>query len=347
MSSPISAHRTSIPSSIDPSWPREPWERTERAEWSIRGCRHSRWLPVALLDARGRRRTKGAEPGGRTPASGSEGAIYCAWSRLGETTAPLEVIENRFPTLFEARRMLYPRFAEFADPARYDQGIGGFLDHFQRPSFVAFAELAATLIGAPVTEVERADADGVEIPIAGELLSDVGTLVVISLDSSRTGQQASEDEIAALREFLDGPANLLVVAPHHNIGDDPAAECFHHGAGVPQPDLLQPGGKRRLLRRLARAAALFRESSAPACGSSAAMCAVLAAESCPRPPGAGSGSDLLEREREAALERQRRSACLCSASDGDSRTDRLDTERASAFDLLATTSPGSQPPRCS
>jgi hypothetical protein len=58
--------------------------------------------------------------------------IYCAWSRLGETTAPLEVIENRFPTLFEGRRMLYPRFAEFADPARYDQGIGGFLDHFQR-----------------------------------------------------------------------------------------------------------------------------------------------------------------------------------------------------------------------
>ena len=36
-------------------------------------------------------------------------AIYFAWSRLGETTAPLEVIENRFPTLFEGRRMLYPR----------------------------------------------------------------------------------------------------------------------------------------------------------------------------------------------------------------------------------------------
>ena len=148
-------------------------------------------------------------------------AIYYAWSRLVEITAPLEVIENRFPALFEARRIRYPRFAEFADPARYDQGIGGFLDHFQRATFVAFTEFAATLIGTPVTEVERADTDGVQIPITGELLSDVGTLVVISLDSIRTGQQASEDEIAALREFLDVPGNLLVVAPHHNIGDDP------------------------------------------------------------------------------------------------------------------------------
>ena len=67
--------------------------------------------------------------------------IHYAWSRLGETSAPLEVIENRFPALFEARRMLYPRFAEFADPVRYDQGIGGLLDHFQRASFVAFFEL--------------------------------------------------------------------------------------------------------------------------------------------------------------------------------------------------------------
>jgi hypothetical protein len=155
--------------------------------------------------------------------------IYYAWSRQGETTAPLEVIENRFPALFEGRRMLYPRFVEFADPTRYDQGIGGFLDHFQRPSFVAYAELASTLTGAPVNELERADDDGVRVPITSQLLSDVGTLVVISLDSIRTGQQASQDELAALREFLDVPGNLLVVAPHHNIGDDPEAEFLHHG----------------------------------------------------------------------------------------------------------------------
>lgn len=174
-------------------------------------------------------------------------AVYYAWSRLGETTAPLEVIENRFPALFEGRRMLYPRFAEFADQARYDQGIGGFLDHFQRPGFVAFTQLAATLSGAPITEVERADDDGVQISITGELLSDVGTLVVISLDSIRTGQQASEGEIAALREFLDVPGNLLVVAPHHNIGDDPEGEFLHHGDPLIPPEQRFSGFGRSIL----------------------------------------------------------------------------------------------------
>ena len=181
---------------------------------------------------------------------GRRTGIYYAWSRLGETTAPLEVIENRFLALFEERRMRYPGFAEFADPARYDQGIGGTLDHFQRPSFVAFAELAATLIGAPVTEVERADADGVQIPITGELLSDVGTLVVISLDSTRTGQQASEEEIATLRAFLEVPGNLLVVAPHHNIGDDPEAEFFHHGDRRIPPEQRFSGFARSILAGL-------------------------------------------------------------------------------------------------
>jgi hypothetical protein len=177
--------------------------------------------------------------------------IYYAWSRLGETTAPLEVIDNRFPALFESRRMLYPRFAELADPARFDQGIGGFLDHIQRPNFTAFAELAASLTGAPVTEVERAGADGALRPITGELLSSVGTLIVISFDSIRTGQQPSEHEIVALREFLDVPGNLLVVAPHHDIGDYPEAEFFHHGDRTIPPEQRFGGFARSLLAGLA------------------------------------------------------------------------------------------------
>jgi hypothetical protein len=177
-------------------------------------------------------------------------AIYHAWSRLGETTAPLEVIENRFSTLYEERRMLYPRLAEFADPARYDQGIGGFLDHFQLPNFVAFAELAATLVGVPVIEIERADAHGVQVPITGELLADIDTFVVISLDSIRTGQEASDDEIAALREFLDVPGNLLVVAPHHNIGDDREVEFSHHGDRTIPPEQRFSGFARSILAGL-------------------------------------------------------------------------------------------------
>jgi hypothetical protein len=163
-------------------------------------------------------------------------AIYYAWSRQGELSAPLEVIDNRFPALFESRRMLYPRFADLADGGRYNQGIGGFLDHIQRPNFVAFAERAGSITGRPVTTVERADGDGVLSPITGELLSDIDTFVVISFDSVRTDQRPSEDEIETLRDFLDVPGNLVVVAPHHDIGDDPEVEFFHHGDGTIPPE---------------------------------------------------------------------------------------------------------------
>src|SRR5580698_7431557 len=127
-----------------------------------RGCAHNPLVSDPIRQAAQQVFT----PGGSTesPFMSYRAMIYYAWSRLGETTAPLEVIENRFPALFEGRRMLYPRFAEFADSARYDQGIGGFLDHFQRPGFVAFADLAGTLTGLPVAEIERADAAGVQTP---------------------------------------------------------------------------------------------------------------------------------------------------------------------------------------
>lgn len=65
-------------------------------------------------------------PAGMT---GHRVAIYYAWSRPGERSAPLTVIEDRFPTLFESRRMLYPRLAELSDPIRFDQTVTGFLDH--------------------------------------------------------------------------------------------------------------------------------------------------------------------------------------------------------------------------
>ena len=62
--------------------------------------------------------------------------LYYSWSRPEETGAPLEVVENRFPALFESRRMLYPRFEDLSDPARFDQGVAGFLDHIMKTNFV-------------------------------------------------------------------------------------------------------------------------------------------------------------------------------------------------------------------
>ena len=36
--------------------------------------------------------------------------LYFAWSPPAETSAPLAVIEDRFPVIFELRKLFYPKF---------------------------------------------------------------------------------------------------------------------------------------------------------------------------------------------------------------------------------------------
>ena len=167
-------------------------------------------------------------------------AIYYAWSRPGEIRAPLEVIENRFPTLFESCRMAYPRFEELSDPSQFDQSVAGFLDHIMKRNFAAFVELAGALTGQPVVEVERVSDDGKLMALDAGFLDGADTLIVISYDSLRTAQEAGRAEIEAVRAFLAQPDRLVFVCPHHNIGDVPAlphderlkrqvADFLHHG----------------------------------------------------------------------------------------------------------------------
>jgi hypothetical protein len=146
-------------------------------------------------------------------------ALYYAWSRPGEIGAPLEVIENRFPTLFESRRMLYPRFEELSDPNRFDQSVAGFLDHIMKKNFTAFAEQASGQTGQPVLELERVNSDGQQISLDDDTVERVDTLIIISFDSLRTGQEASDAELRTICSFLAKPGNLLAVCPHHDIGN--------------------------------------------------------------------------------------------------------------------------------
>jgi hypothetical protein len=150
--------------------------------------------------------------------SGRQVALYFAWSRPDEVAAPLGILDNRFPALFEVRRLFWPRFELFADPMKFDQGVGGFLDNIQLPNFKLFGDLAAAWTGNPVRCAERRTDAGLCMLEAG-FLAGVDTLVVISFDSSRTEQQASDTEIAAIRSFLDNPDHTLFVCPHHDIGD--------------------------------------------------------------------------------------------------------------------------------
>lgn len=177
-----------------------------------------------------------ASPGSARPGAARRVGVYYAWSWPAETTAPLGVIENRFPALFESRRILYPRYTELADPESFDQGIGGFLDHILRRNFADYVERTRAATGTPVLEVERVAADGTRTPLAPELVCGLDTLIVISFDSVRTGQRADARELDTLRHYLEVPGNLLVVAPHHNLGDDPEVEFRHHGDRTIPPE---------------------------------------------------------------------------------------------------------------
>jgi len=193
--------------------------------------------------------------------AGRKVVLYYAWSRPGEIGAPLDVIENRFPTLFESRRMGYPRYEELSDPSRFDQSVAGFLDHIMKHNFSAFIELAGALTGQPVAEIERVTDDGSLTVLDRGILDGIDTLIVISFDSLRTGQGAGAAEIAAVREFLAQPDHLAFVCPHHDIGDVPdlphdervqrqIADFLHHGDKTIPPQQQFGGFSRALLAGL-------------------------------------------------------------------------------------------------
>ena len=188
-------------------------------------------------------------------------AVYYAWSRPGEIGAPLGVIENRFPALFEIRRMLYPRLQEFTDPSRFTQSVAGFLDHIMKPNYTDFVELASGWTGQPVVEFERIGDDGTQVLLDDDLVDGLDTLIVISFDSVRTGQRASDAELQALHSFLAKPGNLLVVSPHHDVGNAEGlsdsermrlqeADFRHHGDKMIPPQQRFGGFGRSLLAGL-------------------------------------------------------------------------------------------------
>jgi hypothetical protein len=165
-------------------------------------------------------------------------ALYFAWSRPDEIAAPLTVLEDRFPAVFELRRLFWPRYEKLADP-KIDQGIGGFLDNIQLPNFALFAEQAQAWTGNPVRRGER-KSDAGFCALDAKFLDGIDTLIIISYDSNRTKQRPSDAEVAAIRAFLDNPDHTLFVCTHHDIGNTDGlpdseklareeTEFHHHG----------------------------------------------------------------------------------------------------------------------
>ena len=166
-------------------------------------------------------------------------AMYFAWDRAAEAAAPLGILDNRFPALFEVRRLFWPRYEVLADPECHDQGIEGFLEQIFLENFRRFTQLVQTWTGYPVQIVHRRW-QAKTVLLDARWLAQIDTLIIISYDGPQSCQKVTLPELAAIGDFLDDPAHSVFVCPHHDIGDThdmPAKEASeqqkmefdHHG----------------------------------------------------------------------------------------------------------------------
>lgn len=161
--------------------------------------------------------------------------LYFAWSRPDEINADLGVLDNRYPTLFEFRRILWPEFEQLRDRRRFSQGIDGFLDHVILSDFGHFQDVVRRETGNEVVLIQR---EGDRPPtghLDEALLQGIDTLIVVSLDHIRGAdaggkQVAAPGEIELVANFLAHENNCVVLCPHHDIGGSTI---------VPGDDLLQ------------------------------------------------------------------------------------------------------------
>jgi hypothetical protein len=165
-------------------------------------------------------------------------SIYISWSYPAEANRNTAEMDNRFSTMTEVRRVLWPLYEtpRFADPLQFQQGIAGALELFFW-AWVPFQKLAGEITGFPVPVFQRVDQAGFALLLDERVLSDVDTLFVFGLDHDVTGQEPSQAEMEALRTFLRREGTCLVIGPHHDVGASEdlqvrAVEYAHHGDGL-------------------------------------------------------------------------------------------------------------------
>jgi hypothetical protein len=172
----------------------------------------------------------------RAPEAGRRRvSIYISWSYPGEAGRDILQMDNRFSTMTEVRRVLWPAYEQprFADPLYFQQGIAGSLELFFW-AWIPFQTLVGEVTGHPPPVFQRVDQAGFFLPLDERVLSDVDTLFVFGLDHDATGQTPSPEEIEAVKAFLRREGTCLVIGPHHDVGgtddlDVRAMEHAHHG----------------------------------------------------------------------------------------------------------------------
>jgi hypothetical protein len=162
-------------------------------------------------------------------------SIYVCWSFPGEVNRDVSDLDNRFSTMTEVRRVEWPFWEgpEWSDPTMFQQGIAGALELFFR-AWMPFQQLAEEVTGNLVPVFQRVDQAGYRLPLDERVLDDADTLLVFGLDHLLTEQEASSEEIDAVRRWLTREGTVLILGPHHDVGisadlNERAMEYAHHG----------------------------------------------------------------------------------------------------------------------
>ena len=165
---------------------------------------------------------------------GKRFSVYWTWSYPWEANRDVTELDNRFSTMTEVRRVAWPNYesVEYSEKM-FLQGIAGTLELFHL-SLVQFQKLVGETTGHPVAVYQRIDQAGQKLPLDERVLSDTDTLMVFGLDHMVTEQEASREEIEALRQFLKREGTCLLLGPHHDVGvssdlKERDMEYAHHG----------------------------------------------------------------------------------------------------------------------
>ena len=161
-------------------------------------------------------------------------SIYWTWSYPWEANRDVTEMDNRFSTMTEVRRVLWPNYEsiEFSEKM-FLQGIAGTLELFHL-SLLRFQQLVGETTGHPVAVYQRIDQAGQRLPLDERVLDDTDTMMVFGLDHVVTEQEAAPEETEALRKFLSREGTCLILGPHHDVGvssdlKERAMEYAHHG----------------------------------------------------------------------------------------------------------------------
>lgn len=182
-------------------------------------------------------------------------SVYWTWSYPWEANREVRDLDNRFSTMTEVRRVGWPAYEvpEYSE-ANFLQGIDGTLELFHL-SLVNFQRAVGEATGQPVAVYQRVDQAGQRLPIDERILADTDTLMVFGLDHLAANEEATLEELEAIRAWLGREGTCLILGPHHDVGNTDDfkirdVEYQHHGDHLVPSQQRFSGYARSLLKGL-------------------------------------------------------------------------------------------------